>query len=41
MSTQDINDTQGKGNFPPVSGGGSSNSSSSSQSGHEHDLPAE
>ena len=41
MSTQDINDAQGKGNFPPVSGGGSSNSSTSTQSGHEHELPAE
>lgn len=39
MSTQDINDAQGKGNFPPVSGSGSSNSSTSSQSGHEHELP--
>ena len=41
MSTQDINDAQGKGNFPPVSGGGSSNSSTSTQSGHDHELPAE
>ena len=41
MSTQDVNDAQGKGNFPPVSGGGSSNSSTSTQSGHEHELPAE
>ena len=43
MSTTDINNAQGKGNFPPVSGDGAV-SGSSSQGGlhdHDHELSAE
>ena len=43
MSTEDINGAQGKGNFPPVSGGEDEGEpGSSSDSGlHDHELPAE
>jgi Zn-dependent M28 family amino/carboxypeptidase len=40
MSTADINGVQGKGNFPPVSGG-TAISGFSDDSGHDHDVQAE
>lgn len=37
MSTKDINNAKGKGNFPPLSGGGATSSSSSQGGLHDHD----
>jgi Zn-dependent M28 family amino/carboxypeptidase len=37
MSTEDINGAQGKGNFPPVSGGGALQSTSQQSGLHDHD----